>query len=121
MTSTRRRRPTISSEWRHEPGRLVRELQFRDYDCALRFANLIGGIDDFGHHAEICVMHGAGGRLRTTVRNLNNAGITEQELRLASKLDAAIGEHYEWSYGGRLTTPPSIERVEHAAPQLTIV
>lgn len=87
MTSTRGRTPTISSEWRHEPGRLVRELQFRDYDCALRFANLIGGIDDFGHHAEICVMHGAGGRLRTTVRNLNKAGITEQELRLASKLD----------------------------------
>lgn len=115
MMITRPRGPAISSEWRLQADRLVRELHFRDYESALRFVSVIGRIEDFGHHADICVTSGSGGKLQLAVRNLNRAGITEQELRLASKLDAAIGEHYAYAYG---VEPSSRAPVEHQADQL---
>src|SRR5579884_987887 len=99
MGTTRRRGPTISSEWLRGHDRLVRELRFRDYGSALRFAALIGQVEDFGRHPDVCVYGGSGGRVRLTVRNVKHAGITEQELRLASKLDVAIAEHYDYAYG----------------------
>lgn len=102
--NTGRRGPIISSEWIRGYDRLVRELRFRDYDSALRFARLIGEIEDFGHHPDLCVYGGSGGRVRLTVRNHNHVGITPHELRLASKLDAAIGEHYDYAYCERPAT-----------------
>jgi pterin-4a-carbinolamine dehydratase len=107
MLGPRANETKISEEWRRSANRLVRDLRFRDYDSALRFASFIGKISDYGHHAEICVMHDLGGRLRLTVRNLNHAGLTEQELRLASRLDAAIAEHYEWAYGAEAAPRPA--------------
>lgn len=115
--STRRPALVLSGEWRRYRDRLVRELRFRDYDCALRFASLAGGIHDYGHHPDICVTQDAGGRLRLTVRNLNGAALTEQELRLAARLDAAIGEHYEWAYGEQPAVRPKREATEPLTPQ----
>jgi len=88
----------ISAKWRRGPDRLSRELHFRDYADALSFASVIGRVEDFGHHPDICITSGSGGRLAVTVRNLNRAGVTEQELRLARKLDAVIDEHYRYAY-----------------------
>lgn len=113
MTTIPRRGPTISSEWLRGQDWLVRELRFRDYNSALGFAELIGKIEDFGHHPDVCVSGDSGARLRLTVRNLNHVGVTEQELRLASKLDTAIAEHYNYDYGSRPATgePTSIEAI----------
>ena len=102
-----RRGPIITSEWIRGYDRLVRELRFRDHGSALRFATLIGQIEDFGHHPDLGVYGGSGGRVRVTVRNHNHVGITPQELRLASKLDAAIGEHYDYAYRERPTSDES--------------
>lgn len=115
MSPTTGRGPIIGSEWLRGADRLVRELRFRDYESALRFATLIGQIEDFGHHADICVYGDFGGRVRLTVANHNRAGITEQELRLASKIDAAIGEHYDYAYGEQ----PEISQASTRQPEIS--
>ncbi|HLH67281.1 MAG TPA: 4a-hydroxytetrahydrobiopterin dehydratase [Solirubrobacteraceae bacterium] len=99
MSTSRRRRPTISPDWVRRPYGLVRQLRFRDFPCALRFASLIGGVDDFGRHPDICVSGETGGTLRLTLSSPRHSGITEQELRLAARLDAVIAEHYDFEFG----------------------
>jgi hypothetical protein len=42
---------------------------------------------------------------------VNNAGVTQQELRLANKLDTEIREHYCYTYGAE----PPASPVEHEA------
>ncbi len=111
MPVDRRNRAAISSDWHKRSGRLVRELRFRDYECALNFAGLIGQVDDFGHHADLCIRHDLDGRLNLTIRNLNHGGITQQEIRLARKLDEAITEHYDYAYGNNPTTARDLVRL----------
>jgi pterin-4a-carbinolamine dehydratase len=79
---------TLSRGWRLEGQALVRELRFKDFDEALEFSNELGrcAADHF-KRPDLAI---TSNRLRLTVANTHNAGITLAELRLAAKVDAVI-------------------------------
>jgi 4a-hydroxytetrahydrobiopterin dehydratase len=80
----------IPDGWRLRGDTLVRQLQFRDFDDAMRFADEVAAhAVDYGRRPDIRV---SVNRLRMAVRNLNGAGITEAEIRLAVKADHVLGE-----------------------------
>ena len=72
--------------WRREGNGLVREQAFRDYAGALAFVERIGvAAEDYYRHPDIAISDG--NRVRVRIANVNNAGITDAELRLAAKVD----------------------------------
>ena len=74
--------------WRREGGALVREHLFRDYTEALAYLERVGSAaEDWFRHPDIAVVDG--NRVRLTIANANNAGLTDAELRLAAKVDQA--------------------------------
>jgi 4a-hydroxytetrahydrobiopterin dehydratase len=75
--------------WRREGLTLVRELQFRDFDAALRFVERVGqeAVDHF-RRPDLCILEL--NRVRLTIANRHHAGITLAELRLASLVSAVI-------------------------------
>jgi 4a-hydroxytetrahydrobiopterin dehydratase len=82
----------VAKGWREYGLQLVRDFTFRDFDDALRFVDSIAPkAVDFGRHPDMRISMG---NVRFVVRNPNRAGLTEAELRLAAKVDAAIEEHH---------------------------
>jgi 4a-hydroxytetrahydrobiopterin dehydratase len=82
--------PPIPDGWRVRGDMLVRLLQFRDFDDAMRFADKVAAYAvDYGRRPDIRV---SVNRLRVGVRNPNRAGITEAEIRLAAKADRVLQE-----------------------------
>jgi 4a-hydroxytetrahydrobiopterin dehydratase len=74
--------------WRSTPTALVRELSFRDNDEALRFVDRVAAqAVDYQRRPEFDV---SGNRVRIIVANPHDAGVTQAEVRLARKVDAAI-------------------------------
>ncbi len=72
--------------WRRQGGGLIREHVFRDYAEALAFLERVGrAAEDYFRHPDVAVIDG--NRVRITVANANNAGLTDAELRLAAKVD----------------------------------
>jgi 4a-hydroxytetrahydrobiopterin dehydratase len=82
----------MAKGWREHGLELVRDFRFRDFDDALRFVEAIAPkAVDFGRHPDVRMSMGD---VRFAVCNPNHAGLTEAELRLASKFDAALEEHH---------------------------
>jgi 4a-hydroxytetrahydrobiopterin dehydratase len=82
----------VAKGWREHGLALVRDFTFRDFDDALRFVGSVGAkAVDFGRHPDMRISMG---NVRFVVRNPNHAGLTEAELRLAAKVDAALEEHH---------------------------
>jgi 4a-hydroxytetrahydrobiopterin dehydratase len=82
----------VAKGWREHGLELVRDFTFRDFDDALRFVDSIApNAVDFGRHPDLQISMG---NVRLVVRNPNHAGLTEAELRLAAKVDAALEEHH---------------------------
>jgi pterin-4a-carbinolamine dehydratase len=81
----------VPDGWRLQNDALIRLLQFKDFDDAMRFADKVAAYAvDYGRRPDIRV---SVNRLRMAIRNLNRAGITEAELRLAAKADHVL---HEW-------------------------
>ena len=75
--------------WRREGDALVRELDFRDFDAALRFAERVAACAvDYGRRPDMCISEF--NRVRLSVANLHHAGFTRAELRLLAKVSAIV-------------------------------
>jgi pterin-4a-carbinolamine dehydratase len=80
------------SMWREEDDALVRDLRFRDFDEAFKFVGLVArGAVDYLRRPDMTISEF--NHVRLSIRNLNHAGITDAELRLAAKVDAIV----EWA------------------------
>jgi pterin-4a-carbinolamine dehydratase len=77
--------------WTEEPNALVRVLTYRDRPEAVRAAEeLTDRVNDWGGRKPDMTIDG--GRLEVRCANVNHAGVTLAELRLATKVSAALGE-----------------------------
>jgi pterin-4a-carbinolamine dehydratase len=80
--------PDAHEGWVNEGDALVRELMFRDNDTALAFADdLAARAVDYGRRPSIALRSYL---MRLTVANVNHAGVTAAELRLAKKVNDII-------------------------------
>jgi 4a-hydroxytetrahydrobiopterin dehydratase len=76
-----------SSEWRREGDAIVRDFEFADFSAAMEFVNVVAGIaEERNHHPDILV-HGWN-KVRLTVTNHSEGGLTEADFGLAHAVDA---------------------------------
>src|SRR4051794_27754729 len=79
----------VARGWRRQrDDALVRDLEFRDFDEAIAFAQVLGreAVDWLRRPDMLIRSH----LLRLSVVNLHHAGLTKAELRLVSKATAVI-------------------------------
>jgi 4a-hydroxytetrahydrobiopterin dehydratase len=75
--------------WRREGDALVRELELRDFEAALRFVERVAaGAVDYGRRPDMCISEF--NHVRLSVANLHHAGFTHAELRLLEKVNALV-------------------------------
>ena len=80
----------VAHDWRRTPTALERELEFRDNDEAVRFAEEIAArVVDYRRRPDLRI---SDNRLQIVVANPHHAGVTQAELRLAGKVDAVLAE-----------------------------
>jgi pterin-4a-carbinolamine dehydratase len=81
----------VAGGWRLQGDALVRDLEFRDFDEAIAFAQVLGreAVDWLRRPDMLIRSH----HLRLSVVNLHHAGLTKAELRLVSKATAVIKDH----------------------------
>jgi pterin-4a-carbinolamine dehydratase len=78
----------VSRGWRPEGQALIRDLSFRDFDEALRFADELGAkAVDYFRRPDMLIRSN---RLRLSVENRHHAGFTKAEMRLIEKATAVI-------------------------------
>jgi 4a-hydroxytetrahydrobiopterin dehydratase len=83
----------IPTGWRRPGHVLVRELRFRDFDEALGFVERVAhAAVDYGRRPDMCISEF--NHVRLTIANPHHAGLTEQERRLADKVQAILDEHH---------------------------
>jgi 4a-hydroxytetrahydrobiopterin dehydratase len=79
--------------WRRADGALVRTLQMKDFPEALAFVERVGtAAVDYGRRPDMCISEQ--NHVRLEIANLNHAGFTLAELRLARRVDEILGEHH---------------------------
>jgi pterin-4a-carbinolamine dehydratase len=75
--------------WERVGQSLVRELEFRDFSDAIAFFERVAAsAEDHLRRPDMCLLRF--NRVRLTITNPHNAGITAAELRLAKKVDAVV-------------------------------
>ena len=75
------------SEWRRDGDAIARDFEFADFAEAMQFVNAVAGIaEDRNHHPDILV-HGWN-KVRLTVTNHSEGGLTEADFGLAHVVDA---------------------------------
>jgi 4a-hydroxytetrahydrobiopterin dehydratase len=75
-------------EWRREGDAIVRDWRFADFAAAIAFVERVAELaEDANHHPDILV-HGWN-RVRLTLSTHSEGGITEADLALAQRVDAA--------------------------------
>ena len=81
----------VPPDWERRGETLVRELDFRDFESALRFVEYIAGrAVDYGRRPDMCISDF--NRVKLTIVNPHRVGLTPAELRLAEKVSAVIDE-----------------------------
>jgi pterin-4a-carbinolamine dehydratase len=85
--------PISVEHWHRHGNTLVRELEFRDSDEAVAFANRVAEeAVDYSRRPELTVTLN---RVRVAVANLHHLPPTRAEVRLARKVDAVLAEHQQ--------------------------
>jgi 4a-hydroxytetrahydrobiopterin dehydratase len=77
--------------WHREGMALVRELQFKEFDEALRFVEMVGreAVDHF-RRPDMCILELD--KVRLVIANRHHAGITLAELRLATMVSTVVDD-----------------------------
>ena len=84
--------PALRPEWRQANRALVLELRFKDFEAALAFVEQVArAAVDYQRRPDMCISEF--NHVVLTISNLNNAGVTLAEMRLAAKVDAILDEH----------------------------
>jgi pterin-4a-carbinolamine dehydratase len=77
------------SGWRRVGDAAVLELEFRDFDEAMRFCERVAvAAEDYERRPDMCISEF--NHVRLTVANLKHAGFTKQEERLMHKVDSLV-------------------------------
>ena len=77
--------------WRREGDALVRVMELRDFDEAMRLAERVAACAvDYGRRPDMCISEF--NHLRLSVANLHHAGFTQAELRLLEKVSEVLDE-----------------------------
>src|SRR3954447_8485970 len=81
----------VARGWRLQRDAFVRDLEFRDFDEAIPFAQVLGreAVDWLRRPDMLIRSH----HLRLSVVNLHRAGLTKAEVRLVAKATAVIKDH----------------------------
>jgi 4a-hydroxytetrahydrobiopterin dehydratase len=75
------------SEWTRQGDAIARDLEFGDFAGAIAFVNVVAGIaEERNHHPDILI-HGWN-KVRLTVTNHSEGGLTEADFGLAHAVDA---------------------------------
>ena len=75
------------SQWRREGDAVVRDVELRGFKSAIAFVNAVAeAADEANHHPNI-LLHGYR-HVRLTLTTHSAGGITENDLALASTIDA---------------------------------
>jgi 4a-hydroxytetrahydrobiopterin dehydratase len=76
-----------TSQWGRVGNAIQRDFEFKDFAQAMEFVNVVAGIaEDRNHHPDILV-HGWN-KVRLTVTNHSEGGLTEADFGLAHAIDA---------------------------------
>jgi 4a-hydroxytetrahydrobiopterin dehydratase len=76
-----------ASQWGRAGNAIERDFEFPDFAAAMEFANAVAGIaEDRNHHPDILI-HGWN-KVRLTVTNHSEGGLTEADFGLAHAIDA---------------------------------
>jgi 4a-hydroxytetrahydrobiopterin dehydratase len=76
-----------SSQWERAGNAIQRDFGFSDFAAAMGFVNAVAGIaEERNHHPDILV-HGWN-KVRLTVTNHSEGGLTEADFALAHAIDA---------------------------------
>jgi 4a-hydroxytetrahydrobiopterin dehydratase len=76
-----------TSQWGRVENAIQRDFEFKDFAQAMEFVNAVAGIaEDHNHHPDILV-HGWN-KVRLTVTNHSEGGLTEADFGLAHAIDA---------------------------------
>jgi len=76
-----------SSQWGRAGNAIQRDFEFSDFAEAMQFVNVVAGIaEQRNHHPDILV-HGWN-KVRLTVTNHSEGGLTEADFGLAHAIDA---------------------------------
>jgi 4a-hydroxytetrahydrobiopterin dehydratase len=79
--------------WRRAGGALVRRLQMKDFEEALAFVERVGAAAvDYGRRPDMCISEQ--NHVRLEIANLNHAGFSLAELRLARMVDGILDAHH---------------------------
>jgi pterin-4a-carbinolamine dehydratase len=118
------RRQPARAGWRRVGRSLVRELAFRDFDEAFEFATRVANeAVDYLRRPDICVFDF--NRVRLTLANPHQAGLTQAEWRLARKVDAILAPEAtqrEATDGRAWAVPPTRSaRSPRATPARSVV
>jgi pterin-4a-carbinolamine dehydratase len=75
--------------WRRVGKTLVRDISLRDFESALRLVERVGqAAVDYQRRPDMCISEY--NRVRLRIVNLHHAGLTEAELRLASRTSEVV-------------------------------
>jgi 4a-hydroxytetrahydrobiopterin dehydratase len=75
-------------DWRREDDAIVRDLKFDDFAAAIAFVNRVAEIAESANHHPDVLVHGWN-KVRLTLSTHSEGGITQADLDLAGRIDAA--------------------------------
>jgi 4a-hydroxytetrahydrobiopterin dehydratase len=79
--------------WRRRGEELVRVLDFREFEEALRFMERVAACAvDYRRRPDMCISEY--NRLRLSITNPHRAGFTHAELRLLRRVNEILDEHH---------------------------
>ena len=75
-------------DWRREDDAIVRDLKFDDFAAAIAFVNRVADLAESANHHPDLLVHGWN-KVRLTLSTHSEGGITQADLDLAGRIDAA--------------------------------
>ena len=75
------------SEWREEGAELVKDFELADFGTAMGFVNQVAEMAEAANHHPDILIHGWN-KVRLTVTNHSEGGLTEADFGLAHAIDA---------------------------------
>ena len=77
------------SEWSREGDSIVRDLRFDDFAAAMAFVNRVAEAAEAANHHPDILVHGWN-RVRLSVTNHSQGGLTEADFSLAKTIDGLV-------------------------------